>query len=73
MLPSFARAADLRVQTASAMQTSINFKTRIVPADDTSCCLVGEVGISPFGRQLGHAASMPKLLSVVLRPKRKDV
>ena len=36
ILPSFAYAADLRVQTASAMQVSSNFETGIVSADDTS-------------------------------------
>jgi len=35
-LRSFARATGLRVQTASAMQASINFEIRIVPADDTT-------------------------------------
>ena len=56
ILPSFAYAADLRVQTASAMQASFNFKTRIVSADDTSYCqwMNGDFGISPFLGRSGN-------------------
>jgi hypothetical protein len=36
ILRSFACATGLRVQTASAMQASINFEIRNVPADDTT-------------------------------------
>jgi len=48
---------DLRVQTASAMQASFNFKTRIVSADDTSYCqwMNGDFGISPFFGQIRQA------------------